>query len=297
MEIQLFPNSPNEEAAAISQAQSLAQSALMAGIAAVFGSSFINLDPLTLFNFLNNLDIYVYTSLYYTDLDSSLVAFLQMLSPNSWLPNIFTYFINQNDGNQLDSAFSNFGNSTNLIMINSGPTLEILAVMIVIPFGLLLFRKTKFGWLNRQIAKLFEKYRYSAFLRFFLQSFLELSCNSAIGAYYTLFANMVQIFDFGLCLIITVIDIQTLQVLLLCLVIYLLQKRSEIARSKGPSESFLKAFGTLFEEFNSNAISSWLYYPLFLSKRLSILCLVLFVSDPVIQLILSIISSLFVSSI
>ena len=60
------------------------------------------------------------------------------------------------------------------------------------------------------------------------------------------------------------------------------------------TEAFLNKFGTIFNEFNSDEISSWLYYPLYLCKRFSIFSLVFFISDPVVQLILSIISSLLV---
>ena len=204
LEIELFAESTNDEASAINQAKDLAQTAVYAGIAAVFGSSFINLNPITFFNFLNNLDIYVYTTLYYANLDSALVAFLQTLSPNSWVPNTFSYFINANDGSQLDSAFNNFGNSTNLIMINSGSTLGVLVVMITIPLIALLFKKVKIEWFQKKLKQLFNSYRFRAFLRFFLQSFLELSCNSAIGISYTLFANTTQIIDFVLCLLIAV---------------------------------------------------------------------------------------------
>ena len=206
LEIGLFPDSSSEEAQSIAEAQGFAQSALKVGIAAVFGSSIINLNPTSLFNFLNNLDIYVYMTLYNQDLDSAYAAFIQMLSPNSWVPNAFSYFINQNDGNQLDSAFQGFGNPTNLIMINSGSTLSILAIFLILPVFALCFKKIKHEWINRSIEKLLANYKYRVFLRFFLQSFIELSCNSAIGIYFTTFANATQIVDFMLCLTIAVLS-------------------------------------------------------------------------------------------
>ena len=77
--------------------------------------------------------------------------------------------------------------------------------------------------------------------------------------------------------------------------IYLLYKRCKIASSPEDIEIFQKYYGTLFEEFNSNGISSWQYYPLFVLKRLSIVFTIFFVTIPVLQLSISITFTLFVS--
>ena len=207
LNIELFPTPVNDEIAAITQANNLAQAAIIAGITAVFGSSVINVNPITFFNFLNNISIYVYLSLYYQNLDAALVSFITMINPGFWMPNLFLYFINPRDGNQLSSTFRNFGYSTNLLIINSGPILCILAGMLVVPLIALCFRHLKIGWLNKQCTKLLNSYKFSAFLRFFLQFFIDLICNSAIGMYYTNLENFVQIIDFLLCIVIFVLVI------------------------------------------------------------------------------------------
>ena len=156
---------------------------------------------------MNNLDIYVYLTLYYQNLDSAFSNFLQLLSPKLWVPNVFTYFINQDSGNQLNSMFNNFGNEANLLMINSGSTLGILVVLLIVPVISLCTRKIRLEWLQRHIAKILNWYKYAVIVRFFLQYFLELSVNSAVGMYYTSFANVTQIVDFILCLVTAVLDI------------------------------------------------------------------------------------------
>ena len=130
--INLFPTSNNELASQIAQAQSYAKVGLAAGLGVAFGSSCINLNPASFFNLLNNLDIYMYTSLFQQNLDDSLLAFLQSLNYNSMIPNIFTYLISENDGNQLDQRYNNLGNNTNLILLNSG--LNICAVCSALSF-------------------------------------------------------------------------------------------------------------------------------------------------------------------
>ena len=52
-------------------------------------------------------------------------------------------------------------------------------------------------------------------------------------------------------------------------------------------ENFIKQFGTFFEEFKSNGISSWMFYVLFVIRRYVIVLLILFIDDVVLQLVLS----------
>ena len=73
----------------------------------------------------------------------------------------------------------------------------------------------------------------------------------------------------------------------------LILKRSKISNSQ--IESFLQKFGTIFEEFTADGISSLLFYPLFAAKRISIILTIFFIADPVIQLLVSIIFTLCVT--
>ena len=207
LEVELFTEYSYKDILVINQAASIAQFAFVAGVGAAFATSLLNVNPLTFFNFLNNMDIYSYTALYYQDLDPSLVKFLQILNPSSWVPNIFSYFINQSEGNQLDPSFNNYGNSSNLLLINSGSTLGILAGILGIPFIAAIVKNIKISWIRRQSIKILNNYRFKAFLRFFLQSFLELSCNAIIGIYYTSLRNTTQLIDFIFSLIFGVFTI------------------------------------------------------------------------------------------
>ena len=126
--IALFPSTYDDIASQVSQAQTYAHAAIVAGLSVAFGSSCINMDPVSFFNFLNRIDIYVSAAMFQEDIDPSLVAFLQTLNPNTLLPNTFNYFIEQSEGNELDQRFSNLGYPTNLLILNSGQTLCILIV-------------------------------------------------------------------------------------------------------------------------------------------------------------------------
>jgi len=62
-------------------------------------------------------------------------------------------------------------------------------------------------------------------------------------------------------------------------------------------EGFLKRFSTFFDEFAGEVASTWIFYLIFVIRRFSMTFIIIFISDPLIQLCLSVIFCLFVSSI
>ena len=82
----------------------------------------------------------------------------------------------------------------------------------------------------------------------------------------------------------------------LILVFSLIKKRMNIDSSPESIDLFIQRYGTVFTEFKSDGTSSWQYYPLFLVKRLSI-CILFFISSPILQLTISITFSLLVRNI
>ena len=202
--ISLFAADSNA-VASVKNAITYAQVSLTIGLGAVFACSCISFDPITFFNFLNNIQLFYYVMLYQVSIDAVLIAFLNILNPNSWLPNVFSYAVNQNDGVPLDAAFNNFGNNVNLILINSGQTLTMLAILLMVPLTAYFFRNIRIPAIRVRVRKLLVDYKYRAFLRFFLQAFLELSCNSIAGIYYSNLQNNTQIVDFTFCICIAVL--------------------------------------------------------------------------------------------
>ena len=102
------------------------------GLSAALGTSFLNLDPTSFFNFLNSAEIYTYIVLYQVELDPVLIAFLSELQFTSKIPNVYSYFIDPNDGVQMTGQVSNFGDNTNLLFLNSGVNMSIFAFFVVV---------------------------------------------------------------------------------------------------------------------------------------------------------------------
>ena len=78
------------------------------------------------------------------------------------------------------------------------------------------------------------------------------------------------------------------------LLTFLIIKRSKLQSEA--LEKFLKAFGTFFEEFKQDGKSCWLFYLIFVVRRFSLIILIMFVNNPIIQISLSITFTLFVRS-
>lgn len=203
--IELFAAAYNATASLISQAKYLGQSGLISGAGAVLASSLFTQNPALIFSFMNNLEIYTYTSLYQDNLDEVITSFLNSLSPNSKKPNPFTYFVNLNDQISGNATVKYFKSTSYLIIINSGFTLFVFTILIVIFWLALVMRDSKNPWLKKQVWKVLGYYRYRVFLRFFVQSFLELSTTSLIGILHNPFQTAVDVIDYLVCLTFAVI--------------------------------------------------------------------------------------------
>jgi hypothetical protein len=163
-----------------------------------------NFKPSSFFTFLNAAEIYVYVLIFNMQLDPLLYNFLNMLQASSYIPNMFEYFISPGFGNPAPDKFSNFGNPSNLILINSGSTLTLFSVIVtlnVIAFLMPLVQKT---WIRAQILKFKQNFKYSAYLRFYLQSFLELLVTASYAVAHNYWENVTQIVDFTLSVCILV---------------------------------------------------------------------------------------------
>ena len=69
--------------------------------------------------------------------------------------------------------------------------------------------------------------------------------------------------------------------------IYLIIKRLKIKNTE-QEESFLISYGTFFDEFKNEGASSWLFYVLFVARRVIFAASVILITSPVLQLALAI---------
>lgn len=65
--------------------------------------------------------------------------------------------------------------------------------------------------------------------------------------------------------------------------LYLIRKRQGLSE-KEEIEIFYSNFGTFFEEFKGDGLSNWLFYLLFIFRRIAMIICIFLVENPVLQL-------------
>jgi Concanavalin A-like lectin/glucanases superfamily len=203
---ELFKTSDKSEQkklqARIDAAKGLAEKGAVIGVCAVLGASLINLDPTSLFGFLNTAEIYYSTYLFNLYLDPVLAEFFLGVRIQSKVPNPFTYFEKETNGARVPSDFISYGYSTNLFLLSGGVHIFIFMIFLALYTVLLILSAN--SSLKKLIKSILELFNYSVFLRFWVQTYLELLLISSVGIRYTELSNLTQIVDFLLCIIVLV---------------------------------------------------------------------------------------------
>ena len=204
--INLFGEAYSDFTNTLSQLRNYSKVGMIVGLSTALCTSVINLDPVSFFNFLNSAEIFTYVLVYQVDINPVLSAFLGETQVNSMIPNPFNYLIDSRDGVQLTGKINTFGNNTNLILLNSGVNLGILALLILSSFVIYCLRKFRKNWHQKTMKRVRVYFKYGVFSRLWLQTCLEVSFNSAIGIIFTNLSNTVQLLDFSFCCIMIVIS-------------------------------------------------------------------------------------------
>ena len=282
----LFGNTIDPAAAEITKMLSYAKNGVIFGVASSMGMGALNLSPTVFFNFLNSAQIYSYIALYQIEADKELIEFLMSLNVNSMLPNVPQLYINQNNGTIMNERFSNFGYSTNLVLINSGVNLSILIVLLITLALVYALTFIKIKWTQKKLNQLKEKFKFAVFLRFWIQSYFDFLFNSAIGLVFMDPSSFLGLVDIALCSLIIVIFMQLAEIAFTLILPYILIKRSKIT-DRVFLLQFEKLFSTIFDEFCGEPLSSSLYYLMFIFRRVFLTLCILYISDPLVQLVVS----------
>ena len=149
-----------------------------------------------LFQFLNAAEIYLLIQNFNIDLDPVFLEFLSSLQSSFQVPSIFSFFVSNEAVVSIPTKYQNIGYSTSLIMINSGSNITLF--IGISGFLSLLWVIKGFWWLvtKRTIEKINRFLVCRVFIRFWIQTVIDLSINSIVGIYLTKLENNNQIIDF-----------------------------------------------------------------------------------------------------
>ena len=156
---------------------------VLATIGLSVGTSFLFFDPSSFFNLLNLIELFACVIIYDVTFDIKFISFILSMQGASTIPDIFGIFINNKS--KLPSKYSNASYDSSLFLLNSGMNLVVLVgTLMLIPLSLFL-RIFENRWIQNIRKQLDIELRYSAFIRFFIQTCFVIQTSSLISIKFT----------------------------------------------------------------------------------------------------------------
>lgn len=214
-------------------------------------------------SFFNTLELISYIPMKRIPLPQVLVDFFVDLIDFSFFPGIFANA--PDDGKLPGYRATRLKIDTTSFLLNSSQSLTILfSALVVWPF-LKLAHRTDWKPLHRTIDKLLLYYKFNFFLRFSIESYMQLTFFIFLQLTSPSLSSAPSILSLSLCCIFAVTARQIL-FFAFPFVIYIQAKRN-ISNIK--EERYLKIFGSLFDEFKNNrGFVSALFYFLYCVRRI-----------------------------
>ena len=197
---QLYTNLASTQDLGISK--SYLKSTISSAITASAFTSIIFLDPSTIFNLMNMIELFNCVVLYDIEIHESLVQFIEDLNSQLQIPNIFKLFLSSNS--KTPENYSRLSYNSSLFILNAGmnlPSLFFIFFLYAIVSKLSLSS-------NKKIKKIFKlvlsKIKYSIFIRFYIQTCFQISVCCYISLKYTDLDSPINIIDYSLSVALSV---------------------------------------------------------------------------------------------
>jgi Sec-independent protein translocase protein TatA len=137
------------------------------------GSSLIS-NPAAAWALLNTIQLLIFLPLNINEMTPNVRKFLKGFQGYNILPNFFEKIINSKASSEPYQEAKNFGLVTSMFLINAGKILTILIVALLLwPLAIVVSR-SKAGNFSLKALKILGNFKYSFFLRFWIQGFLEI---------------------------------------------------------------------------------------------------------------------------
>ena len=168
LEVSLFTSSAIAAQIALQQqvaaAKTLASNGATVGISVVFGSSLMNLNPTSFFDFMNTAEILYSVYLFNIDLYPALTGFLLNLNPTTSIPNIYTFIVDASQSAEIPVKYNKYGYNSNLLVLNAGT--ESTTITIILSFFIIVSLLSCSSWIKKKLTRLLQYFKYGIFLRF-----------------------------------------------------------------------------------------------------------------------------------
>ncbi|OMJ76430.1 hypothetical protein SteCoe_24215 [Stentor coeruleus] len=264
-----------------------------AAASSVVASSVIS-NPSILWSIMSCMDAMAYLPISEIEYSDNLIGFFSSFGSLQVFPNPFEYiFTVSNSTKPYDRALK-YGFTSSFMFYNAGILLANFIVSISLIPVFLIGKKVLKNNLGEWCKKMLESYKYAYFIRFFVQSYLDLGLLALIqiksklvdtpGGWVNIVFSWIMLMIFiGL----------PFTIFIFSLVCYRKNKFVD-------NEEFMKKWGSLYEEFkNDKGFFSTQYYTVFTMRRLVYVIMTVYLNDNLplqysIHLILSLLQILFI---
>ena len=153
------------------------KSAIKGVMSTTFATAMVS-NPASCWILLNTLQIIIYLPLSPINFSVNILEFLQSIAGYSVLPNIMEFIFDTDSSSKPIDRFKRVGLKSSVFLINFGQSLFVLIVNIGI-FPLILIG-ARLPYVSEICTQLMKNYRYNLFIRFWIETYLELGLFSLI---------------------------------------------------------------------------------------------------------------------
>ena len=205
--VSLFSMSQTVVSKTVAAVASAANTIVAGALGSALGSSAAMLNPSSLFNFLQILEIYNYVPLYQVNLSPAINQILDAFNVNSMTPNLMASVVPQSYGTPMTNRYYSFGINTSLFLINSGVYIMASAALVVSLIPSFIIMKICHPWIRKKYMSVYKRYKYALFTRAWVQSFLNMLFYATVAIMFSELKNSVQVTDFIVAVMVLVRDI------------------------------------------------------------------------------------------
>ncbi|CAG9335952.1 unnamed protein product [Blepharisma stoltei] len=178
-----------------------------AGIKILVGSgvilSIFSLNPSSLWTMINTIQLLAYIPYASYPITEKISVFFKSMNNFNIVPNLFLFFIDENESNAPYDRARNYGYDSYLILANIGNDATALCGIIVAIPLVYYFSKCSQRYIGKKFQKIFNEYKFSTFLRFIIVSYLEFGFAATVGILSTdnfkIFESTLESTNYFLC--------------------------------------------------------------------------------------------------
>ena len=166
----------------IESSKQMAAAGTTTGASAAIGLGLLNFDPSSIFDFLNTAEMFYSVYLFNFSLNPILSEFLIGLRIQKSIPNVLNMIEGLPKDHEVPAKLKKFGYKSTFCLINIGIQLTTLCAIFVV--WLLVYFLAKISKFKGILGSVYDHLTYGIFLRFWLQTFLEVLISAGLAFVY-----------------------------------------------------------------------------------------------------------------